>query len=129
MTDELASRDALRELLFDGVAPPPGSEAMFAATFAATGSEGAELLPPDDLFDDPVPDDGTDDPGVDDGTPDGALPDDPDDPDADADAPDDLPVDAEHPADWSDPNSDPTQDPAPDHVVDPTHHGDPGTGW
>ena len=125
MTDELASRDALRELLFDGVDPPPGSEAMFAATFAATGSEGAELLPPDDLFDDPVPDDGTDDPGVDDGAPDGSLP---DDPDTDADAPDDLPVDAEHPADWSDPTPDPTPDPAPDHVVDPTHHGDPGTG-
>ena len=122
MTDELASRDALRELLFDDVAPPPGSEAMFAATFAATGSEGAELLPPDDLFDDPVPDDGTDDPGIDDGT----LLDDPGaDPDADTDVPDDLPVDAEHPADWSDP----TPDPAPDHVVDPTHHGDPGTGW
>ncbi|MHA6782788.1 hypothetical protein ACVGOW_17595 [Pseudonocardia saturnea] len=118
MTDELASRDALRELLFDDVAPPPGSEAMFAATFAATGSEGAELLPPDDLFDDPVPGDETDDPGVDDGT---LL----DDPDPDTDVPDVLPVDAEHPADWSDP----IPDPAPDHVVDPTHHGDPGTGW
>lgn len=116
MSDEPASRDALRELLFDDVAPPPGSEAMFAATFAATGSGGAELLPPDDLFDDPVPDDGTDE-----------LPlDDPafDDPGVDvAEVPDDLPVDAELPVDWSDP----TPDPAPEHTIDPAH--DPGTGW
>lgn len=115
MSDEPASRDALRELLFDDVAPPPGSEAMFAATFAATGSGGAELLPPDDLFDDPVPDD-TDE-----------LPlDDPafDDPGVDvAEVPDDLPVDAELPVDWSDP----TPDPAPEHTIDPAH--DPGTGW
>lgn len=118
MTDEFVSRDALRELLFDDVAPPPGSEAMFAATFAATGSEGAELLPPDDLFDDPVPDDGADDLPLDDP----AFDDPGVDPGVDtADAPDDLPVDAEHTADWS--------DPTPDHTVDPTHHGDPGTGW
>ncbi|MDN5932084.1 MAG: hypothetical protein L0I24_13635 [Pseudonocardia sp.] len=114
MSDELASRDALRELLFDDVAPPPGSEAMFAATFAATGSEGAELLPPDDLFDDPVPDDGTDE-----------LPlDDPafDDPGVDPDTAEDLPVDSEHHHEYrSDPAADPT--------VDPTHHDDPGTGW
>lgn len=123
MTDELASRDALRELLFDDVAPPPGSEAMFTATFAATGSEGADLLPPDHLFDypapDPAPDDATDDPGVEDETIDGSLP---DDPDADAGAPDDLPADDEHHAD----RSDPTPDPDP---TDPGHHVDPGSGW
>lgn len=118
MTDELASRDALRELLFDDVAPPSGSEAMFAATFAATGSEGADLLPPDDLLDDPALDDGTEDLPVDDP----AL----DDPGADtgadtAEVHEDLQADAEHHVDWS--------DPTPDHTADPTHHGDPDTGW
>jgi hypothetical protein len=51
MTDEATERGELRELLFDGVAPPPDTDAMFARTFAATGDDGAHLLPPDDLFD------------------------------------------------------------------------------
>ena len=50
-------RDELRELLFD-TAPPPAvdTEAMFEATFAAGGPDGAELLPPDGLFDLPADD-------------------------------------------------------------------------
>jgi hypothetical protein len=50
-------RDELRELLFD-TAPPPAvdTEAMFEATFAADGPDGAELLPPDGLFDLPADD-------------------------------------------------------------------------
>lgn len=125
MNDELASRDALRELLFDDVAPPPGSEAMFAATFAATGSAGAELLPPDDLFDDDRSDDaGSDGVGPDDGTDDLPL-DDPafDDPGVDvAEVAEDLGVDLEHQhVDRS--------DPAPDDPADHAHHDDPGTGW
>lgn len=62
MTDDMASRDALREMLLDGVAPPEASEAMFERTFAATDDAGADLLPPDglyDLDDDPLAEDDT----------------------------------------------------------------------
>ena len=70
-------RDELRELLFD-TAPPPAvdTEAMFQATFAADGPDGADLLPPDGLFDLPADDPADelladdpafDDPALDDG--------------------------------------------------------------
>ena len=133
MTDDMASRDALRELLLDGVAPPAASDAMFARTFAADGAGGADLLPPDGLFDEPTDpdlddpdlDDGAtlDDPAVDDGVP---LADDAGGPDLDPSA---LGVDH----DWSDPGAaehpdtgpaDPGADPA----LDPGH-GDPSVGW
>jgi hypothetical protein len=120
MTDELVSRDALRELLFDEVTPPPGSEAMFAATFAATGPDGADLLPPDALFDvDPAAEDPAD-PALDDLPLDDLPADDPalDDPDVPPDVSGDVPAgDGEHHAEETDPAS--------EHAADP----DPGTGW
>lgn len=127
MTDDMASRDALRELLFDGVTPPDGSDAMFARTFAAEGGDGSELLPPDDLFD--GADDGTDDPG------DLALFDDtdpadgPTDGDIDSDGlPDDLVAD-DHTG--HDGGADDTLDgtDGTDPGTAPHHDGDPGTGW
>ncbi|GAA3233891.1 hypothetical protein GCM10017691_29870 [Pseudonocardia petroleophila] len=140
MTDDM-SRDALHELLFDGVAPPAGSDAMFAQTFAAEGSDGADLLPPDGLFDipadddldgDPIPGDPIlDDPAL------GGLADDPADPAFDADHTDDPAL--EDPA-LDDPALDHHAAPDADHdaaAADPAlggtdpaaGHPDPGTGW
>lgn len=131
MTDDMASRDALRELLFDGVTPPDGSDAMFARTFAAEGGDGSELLPPDDLFDGGA--DGTDDPG------DLALFDDTDPADgytegyADTDGlPDDLVADDHTGHDGGhDPGADDALDgtDGTDPGAAPHHDGDPGTGW
>lgn len=126
MTDDLVSRDALREMLFDGVTPPDGSDAMFERTFAAEGGDGSELLPPDGLFDggDGGDDVDTDDPGdlalFEDTDPDGY---------ADTDAlPDDLVPADDH--DGHDGGSDDPHDgtDGTDPGADP-HHGDPGTGW
>ncbi|MBW0092598.1 hypothetical protein I4I73_26140 [Pseudonocardia sp. KRD-184] len=130
MTDDMASRDALRELLFDGVTPPDGSDAMFARTFAAEGGDGSELLPPDDLFAGGT-DEGADDPG------DLALFDDTDPADGyghtDTDGlPDDLVVADDHTGhdgghDGGDDAHDGTDGTGPG--TDPHHDGDPGTGW
>ena len=128
MTDDMVSRDALREMLFDGVTPPDGSDAMFERTFAAEGGDGSELLPPDGFFD--GGDDGdTDDPGdlalFEDTDPDGS---------ADTDGlPDDLvPADDHGGHDGGhdaghDGGTDDAQD-GTDPGADPDH-GDPGTGW
>lgn len=108
MTEEAAQRGELRELLFDGVAPPAGGDAMFGRTFAATGDDGAHLLPPDNLFDESVADDPLpvadapvdlfgDGPAVDDG--DDAPPDAGADPAADWAGPHDTPHDTIHGAD------------------------------
>lgn len=136
MTDDMASRDALRELLFDGVTPPDGSDAMFARTFAAEGGDGSELLPPDDLFDggtDDGSDDGSDDPG------DPALFDDTDPADGYLHGhtgpdglPDDLVVADDHTGhdgghDGGDDAHDGTD--GTDPGAGPHHDGDPGTGW
>jgi hypothetical protein len=109
-------RDELRELLFD-TAPPPtvDTDAMFARTFAADGADGADLLPPDGLFDLPADDpadelplddaalDAGYDPGEDllDGTADGAGDDDA----GDDLAADDLGVDDGHWASGEDPDT------------------------
>jgi hypothetical protein len=62
--DEIV-RAQLREQLLDQVPPPSDAsrEIMFARTFAAAPGAGAELLPPDDLFD-PHPDDDAVEPAV-----------------------------------------------------------------
>lgn len=83
MTEEATERGELRELLFDGVAPPPDAEAMFDRTFAATGDDGAHLLPADGMFDEPADDPivvedpptdlYVDDPAIDDPSNDGAA--------------------------------------------------------
>ena len=53
-------RDELRELLLDSAPPAEvDTAAMFERTFAVDGPDGAELLPPDGLFDLP-PDDPAD---------------------------------------------------------------------
>jgi hypothetical protein len=45
-------REELRELLFDSAPPPEiDREALFARTFASEPGAGADLLPPDGLFD------------------------------------------------------------------------------
>ncbi len=45
-------REELRELLFDSAPPPEiDREALFARTFASEQGAGADLLPPDGLFD------------------------------------------------------------------------------
>jgi hypothetical protein len=50
-------RDELRELLFDSAPPAEvDREALFARTFAAEEGAGADLLPPDGLFDLPADD-------------------------------------------------------------------------
>jgi hypothetical protein len=131
MTD--GARDELRELLFDGVAPPLDTEAMFERTFSASGDDGAHLLPPDDLFDDgdaadelPLDDGGL----VDDGAllDDGALVDDgvgPATGDADV-ALDDL---ADPGADWSDPADATSADPGVDAGPADIAFDHPISGW
>lgn len=53
MIDDEAARERLRAMLLDGVAAPDPQvrETLFDATFAAEPGAGAELLPPDGLFD------------------------------------------------------------------------------
>lgn len=53
MNGDEAARTQLREMLLDDVPLPDEAvrEAMFARTFAAEPGAGADLLPPDDLFD------------------------------------------------------------------------------
>lgn len=126
MTDDLVSRDALREMLFDGVTPPDGSDAMFERTFAAEGGDGSELLPPDGFFDG-GDDADTDDPGdlaLFEDTDPGGL--------ADTDGlPDDLVPADDHGGHDHDGGADDAPDgtDGTDPGADPHHHGDPGTGW
>lgn len=125
MTEGSLGREELRELLFDDLPPPPpdAQQEMFDRTFAGDGGDGAELLPPDHVFEpeladadgDVPPDAGLDDVG-------GHGIDDPD-------------------GDYTDPGADLGQDPGgdvhdlPDGDVtdggDPAfdHLGDLGTGW
>lgn len=129
MTDDMVSRDALRELLFDGVAPPTGTDAMFDRTFAEQGPYGAELLPPDGLFDLPA-DDPADDPALDEGAFEDLPSDDAafDDPGLDVDGALGDEPGADHGA------GDPEHGGATEYGGDP-HDGtgpdplDPGTGW
>ncbi|WP_300015564.1 hypothetical protein [Pseudonocardia sp.] len=128
MTD--GARDELRELLFDGVGPPADADAMFERTFAATGDDGAHLLPPGDLFDGDG--DGPDDPAPDDPALDDPAPDDPallD--DVAGPVPDGDPVlDEDLADDWSDPAagaSDP--EPAVVEPAAPDEPFDPTSGW
>lgn len=140
MTDDMVSRDALRELLFDGVAPPTGTDAMFDVTFAAQGPHGAELLPPDGLFDLPA-DDPADDPAFDEAALDDVPLDDVplgdpafDDPAFDGPAFDDPTLDGAG-TDGAAHDTAAGDEPGPDHGAADPHDGtgpdplDPGTGW
>lgn len=116
-------RDELRELLFDSApAPQVDTAAMFERTFAASGPDGAELLPPDGLFDLPA-DDPAEDLLVDDQQVlDDGFDDAPDDPAADEAG--DLPVDTDH----ADPAWDTSGDAADTGDVPDTTFDDHGTG-
>lgn len=134
------TREELRELLFDSAPPPEiDREALFARTFASEPGAGADLLPPDGLFDLPG-DDPADEALLDvDGTP--ADADDLDstdglggtgaDPDADTDAGTDLDPDVAGGADgpWGDPAAE--DDPAAggDPAGGPDVPFEPGAGW
>ncbi len=131
-------REELRELLFDSAPPPEiDREALFARTFASEQGAGADLLPPDGLFDLPG-DDPADEALLDaDGTPADADADDPGgtgdpgvEPDADTDAGTDLDPDvsgADGP--WGDPGAE--DDPAAggDPAGAPDVPFEPGAGW
>ncbi len=123
MTDQ--ARDELRELLFDGVAPPVDTDAMFERTFAASGADGAHLLPPDDLFD--GDDDPADDLPLDDLAPDDAtLLDDGSEPDPGDTVPDDL---ADPTVDWSDPADGTPDTDAADPAAPDVPFDHPTSGW
>ncbi len=116
-------REELRELLFDSAPPPEiDREALFARTFASEQGAGADLLPPDGLFDLPGDDPADEALLLDaDGTP------------ADADDPDDLGAAGADPA--TEPDTDAGTDLDPDVAAgadgpwgDPTAEGDPATG-
>ena len=129
-------REELRELLFDSAPPPEiDREALFARTFASEPGAGADLLPPDGLFDLPG-DDPADEALLDaDGTP--ADTDtgtgDPGDAgaDPDTDAGTDLDPDVAGGADgpWGDPTAE--DDPAAggDPAGAPDVPFEPGAGW
>ncbi len=121
-------RDELRELLFDSApAPAVDTAAMFERTFAAAGPDGADLLPPDGLFDLPD-DDPADEVTIDDDlTVDDVLPADPEVHDSTPeDAPaDDLAVDVDHAEPAWDADGD-----APAHAPDaPFDDHGTGAGW
>lgn len=123
MSDDLVSRDALREMLFDGeLPPPPPPEEMFDRTFGSDGDAGADLLPPDTLYDEPGHDPFDDDVPVDDIAPDPADHPEPEDVEGGFETHDGL-DDPAHSTDAPE-HGDPLDHPA-DHDVDA---GDLGTG-
>ena len=124
-------REELRELLFDSAPPPEiDREALFARTFASEPGAGADLLPPDGLFDLPA-DDPADEALLDaDGTPADADPgfDAGPDPDTDAGTDPDPDVAAGADGPWGDPTA---EDPADggDPAGAPDVPFEPGAGW
>lgn len=131
------TREELRELLFDSAPPPEiDREALFARTFASDEGAGADLLPPDGLFDLPG-DDPADEALLDaDGTPadvdapeTGDLGDTGADPDTDAGTDLDPDVAAGADGPWGDPTAE--DDPAAggDPAGAPDVPFEPGAGW
>lgn len=127
-------REELRELLFDSAPPPEiDREALFARTFASEPGAGADLLPPDGLFDLPADDPADEalldaDTDADPGDLGGGPGDTGADPDTDAGTDLDPDVAAGADGPWGDPTA---EDPADggDPAGAPDVPFEPGAGW